>query len=125
MMKWSFDNERPIYSQIVESMKLFIASGEMKPGGRVPPVRELAAEAGVNPNTMQRALMDLEREGLLKTVRTSGRYVTDDANVIEATKLSLAHKSAAVFLESMRRIGYGRDEIGELLKNFKTGDDNS
>ena len=125
MMNWHFDNDRPIYTQIIESMKLFIVSGELKPGDKVPPVRELAAEAEVNPNTMQRALSDLERDGLLYTNRTSGRFVTENVDVIEAMKLEIARKSIAAFLTSMEKIGYSRAEILELLKNFKSGDDNS
>ena len=121
-MKWSFDNERPIYTQIIESMKLFIVSGEIKPGDRVPAVRELAAEAEVNPNTMQRALAELERIGLLYTNRTSGRFVTENVDIIEAIKLDIARKSVADFLVAMEKIGYSRAEIVKLLENFERRD---
>ena len=76
-MQWNFDGNAPIYSQLVEQMKLGIVSGEWLPGQRIPAVRELAVEAGVNPNTMQRALQELERQGLLFSLRTSGRFVTE------------------------------------------------
>ena len=122
-MRWNFVSDRPIYAQIVESMKLFIAGGELAPGGKVPPVRDLAAEAGVNPNTMQRALAELEREGLLRSNRTSGRYVTDDAAVVETVRLSLAKAETVRFLGAMEKLGYGRADIARLIENFKAVDD--
>ena len=76
-MSWTFKEDRPIYSQLVEHIKLGIVSGEWSPGSKLPSVRDLAEEAGVNPNTMQRALADLEREGLVHSKRTSGRYITE------------------------------------------------
>ena len=76
-MQWQLRGDRPIYQQLMEQLTEQIVSGQLGAGDKVPPVRELAAEAGVNPNTMQRALADLEREGLMYTNRTSGRYVTE------------------------------------------------
>lgn len=122
-MKWNFDSERPIYTQIIEHMKLFIVSGTLGPGERLSPVRELAAEAEVNPNTMQRAMAELERMGLVYANRTSGRFITDDADLIHAVKLEIARESVKVFLSSMEKIGYSKAETIRLLENFKSGDD--
>ncbi len=117
-MKWKFDNDRPIYLQIVEQFKQFILSGEAEPGEKLMPVRELAADAGVNPNTMQRALAELERDGLMYTNRTSGRYITDDKAVIDRLKKEFARKKLEGFLGDMSRIGLGVDETIELLREY-------
>ena len=118
-MEWSFRGDLPIYSQLVERIKQAIVSGELPPGGRLPAVRELATEAGVNPNTMQRALQELEREGIVYTQRTAGRFVTEDALVIAQVKKALAGEHIRVFLEGMGKLGYGRDEILDLLREEK------
>ncbi len=117
-MKWEFSDDRPIYSQIVEQMKLFIVSGELAPGDKVMPVRELAFEAGVNPNTMQRALSELERMGLMSSNRTSGRFVTEDVGIIRRAKLEIAKKSISDFLRNMQKIGYGREAAIKLLEEM-------
>ena len=88
-MAWKFDDDRAIYIQIVEKFKLMIASGIYEKGSKIPSVRELSAEAGVNPNTMQKALSELEREGLITAMRTSGRYITEDEEAIKSTKKNL------------------------------------
>jgi len=93
-----------------------IASGRLEPGGKVPPVRELAAEAGVNPNTMQRALAELEREGLLYTNRTSGRYVTEDSEMIRKVREMIAEDRISEFLTGMGQLGFDGAEILELLE---------
>ncbi len=120
-MQWNFDNDRPIYSQIIEHMKLFIISGELSPGDKLPSVRDMAADAGVNPNTMQRAMSELERSGLVYANRTSGRYITDNNECIAAVKLEAAKNAVAGFLSQMERIGYNREETIRILENFKTG----
>jgi len=114
-MKWEFRNDATIYSQLIALMKLGIASGEFKPGERVPPVRDFALQAGVNPNTMQRALTELEREGLVFSQRTAGRFVTEDAQMIDETKRKLAEAQVRSFLGAMSRLGYGKDEIVGML----------
>ena len=81
-MSWNLSKERPIYIQLVEQIKLQILSGHYRPGERFPSVRELATEAAVNPNTMQKALAALEQEGLLIGSRTNGRTVTSDESLI-------------------------------------------
>lgn len=120
-MDWSFDSRLPIYIQIVEQLKLAVVSGEYVPGERLPSVRELASGAGVNPNTMQKALAELEGTGLVYSSRTSGRFVSDNAELIAAAKNELARKNILSFLSGMDRIGINLNESIELLKNFKSG----
>lgn len=115
-MNWKFTSDAPIYSQLVEQFKRAIASGEYAPGERLRSVRELAVEAGVNPNTMQRALSELERDGLVFSQRTSGRYVTQDVELIEQAKSSLADEIIGGFLTAMSELGYSLSAIISLLK---------
>ena len=115
-MNWDFRNDLPIYSQLIEQIKLAIVSGVFAQGMRLSSVRDMAAEAGVNPNTLQRALQELERQGLVYSQRTNGRYVTEDTNVIEETKRALAQGQLAAFLDAMKKLGYERAEIIALLK---------
>ena len=89
-MEWQFRNDSPIYTQLTQRLTQTIVAGEFRPGERLPSVRELAVEAGVNPNTVQRALADLERDGLVFSQRTAGRFVTGDVSMIENAKLRLA-----------------------------------
>ena len=110
-----FDAGRPIYAQIVERLKAKILAGEYPPGGHLDSVRDLAAAAGVNPNTMQRALAQLESEGLVRTERTSGRYVTEDIALIEQLRAATAEKMVAEFLEKMKSIGYTPAQTAALL----------
>lgn len=119
-MDWCFDNMLPIYIQIVEQLKLAVVSGEYVPGERLPSVRELASAAGVNPNTMQKALSDLESTGLVYSSRTSGRFVADNPELIDAAKNELAGKNIMSFLSGMERIGIDKKESIEMLKNFET-----
>ncbi len=124
-MKWSFDHDRPIYTQIIEQIKLFIASGEYKAGAKLPAVREMAQEAGVNPNTMQRAFFELENEGLVFANRTSGRFITEDINMVERLKDELASEAVRSFLSSMKKIGYDKAKTIELIEKSieERGDD--
>ena len=122
-MQWNFDGNAPIYSQLVEQMKLGIVSGEWLPGQRIPAVRELAVEAGVNPNTMQRALQELERQGLLFSQRTSGRFVTEDTEMIEDAKRTLANRHITAFIRQMQALGYTRQEIVALLEESERGEE--
>lgn len=122
-MKWDFDNNKPIYSQIIDHIKLFIISGELKTGERLPSVRDLASEAGVNPNTMQRALSELERTGLVYSNRTSGRFITEEEDIIKEIKIESAEKSIKDFLNNMAQIGYSKEEVVKILENYKIGDE--
>ena len=115
-MDWTFRNDLPIYSQLVDKIKLAIVSGALPPGERLASVRDLATEAGVNPNTMQRALQELEREGLVFSQRTAGRFVTEDITVIDEIKKALAKGQIESFLKAMQELGYNRQGIIDLLK---------
>lgn len=114
-MRWNIRSDAPVYSQLVEHIKLAIVSGEFPLGSRLPSVRELAAEAGVNPNTMQRAFAELEREGLVLTQRTAGRTVTEDALRIETVKHRLAAAAIQTFWVSMRLLGFDQSEALQML----------
>ncbi len=117
-MSEQFDSSRPIYAQLVERLKARILAGTYQSGGHLDSVRDLAAAAGVNPNTMQRALAQLESEGLVRTERTSGRFVTEDTDLIEQLRASAARNIAVDFLEKMRSIGYTPQQAAELLRSW-------
>ena len=115
-MNWVFQNGIPIYSQLADGIKARIISGEYSAGSRLPSVRELAAEAGVNPNTMQRALSSLEQDGFLHSERTTGRFVTDDMALISASKKELARQKIDEFLSQMSILGFTSADILQLIK---------
>ena len=121
-MAWNLDSDRPIYSQILERIQMQIAAGIYEPGEKIPSVRELAADAGVNPNTMQKALAELERRGLVITLRTSGRVVTEDLNMIRETKNQLAKEQIEEFLKRMKALGFEREDILIMLKKETGGE---
>lgn len=117
-MAWDFEPDRPIYIQIVERLSVEIAAGRLNPGDRMLSVRELAAEAGVNPNTVQRALTELERGGMVVSMRGgAGRFVSNDASVRDTTKQKLMKDKALLFVESARSLGLDDDEIVALVKD--------
>jgi GntR family transcriptional regulator len=115
-MGWTFQPDRPIYSQLMEQIKRRIITGEYPPGEKMPSVRELAMEAAVNPNTMQKAFAQLEQEGLLHTQRTSGRFVTEDRERIMSIKEDLARNLAMDFLRSMQELGYSDSQTVTVLE---------
>ncbi len=115
-MNWQFSNSAPIYSQLIAQITMGIVSGAFPPGERLPSVRDLAAEAGVNPNTMQRALTELERSGLVYSQRTAGRFVTEEQERIDQAKLGLAGTQIHAFVAAMLRLGYHKEEILGLLE---------
>ena len=121
-MAWILQSDRPIYAQLVERLKTEIVSGVYPPGGRLPSVRELAATASVNPNTMQKAFAELERTGLIITMRTSGRIVTEDTAMINETRRELAEEQISQFLTQMNNLGFDRSEIIGLLSE-REGED--
>ena len=121
-MAWILQSDRPIYAQLVERLKTEIVSGVYPPGGRLPSVRELAATASVNPNTMQKAFAELERTGLIIIMRTSGRIVTEDTAMINETRRELAEEQISQFLTQMNNLGFNRSEIIELLSERKGED---
>ena len=122
-MRGELRGDRPIYQQLVEKLTEQIVSGQLAAGEKVPPVRELAAQAGVNPNTMQRALAEMEREGLMFTNRTSGRYVTEDREMIEDAKRTLANRHISAFIRQMQALGYTRQEIVAMLEESERGEE--
>ena len=121
-MNWHFQDGSPIYTQLIGQIRQGIVSGAFPPGERLPSVRDLATEAGVNPNTMQRALAELERDGLVYSQRTTGRFVTEDKTMIETAKRSLAERHVKTFLAAMLRLGFQREEIMTLLRQ-ETGEE--
>ena len=114
-MAWDLKNDRPIYLQLMEQLKIMIISGAYPPGSKIPSVRELAAEASVNPNTMQKALSELEREGLVFTNRTSGRFITEDEELIQKMRTDLAKEQLELFLAQMEKLGFSKAEILDLI----------
>ena len=117
-MPWELDGDRPIYAQLVECVTLDILAGRFPAGGRLPSVRELAAEAGVNPNTMQRALAQMEQDGLICTQRTAGRTVTEDQSRVEAARKTLAQERTRRYLMDMAKLGFGPEHLPELLRTL-------
>jgi DNA-binding transcriptional regulator YhcF (GntR family) len=115
-MAWNFVSDRPIYLQIAEHIRIDIITGVYSSGERLPSVRELAAVAAVNPNTMQRAMSELEDSGLVSALRTTGRFVTEDQDILARSKLSLANEIAEDYLKKTARLGYSPQEAAELLK---------
>lgn len=121
-MPWNLDSDRPIFIQILERIRMNIISGKYQPGEKLPSVRELAAEAAVNPNTMQRAFAELERAGLVYSRRTSGRFITEDQEMIERLKTDIAKEKIKEFLESMLQLGYGKEQILLLMRQSMEGE---
>lgn len=123
-MAWDLDADRPIYAQLVERIQMQIVSGQYPAGGKLPSVRELAAVAAVNPNTMQKAFAELERSGLIITQRTNGRTVTEDQQKIRDIKEALAQEHVNNFFTKMKELGYTEQEAIELLRAGRLSSDN-
>lgn len=115
-MAWNLDSDRPIFAQIVERIQLDIISGVYKPGDKLPSVRELAGEAAVNPNTMQKAFAELERTGLVFSQRTTGRYITEDTNMIAELRNNIAQSKVIELISHMHKLGFTNEEILNLMK---------
>ncbi|CCM07819.1 GntR family regulatory protein [Streptococcus pneumoniae SPNA45] len=120
-MSWTFDNKKPIYLQIMEKIKLQIVSHTLEPNQQLPTVRELASEAGVNPNTIQRALSDLEREGFVYSKRTTGRFVTKDKELIAQSRKQLSEEELEHFVSSMTHFGYEKEELPDVVSDYIKG----
>ena len=123
-MPWNLDDSRPIYLQLMERIQHDIISGVYQPGDKLPSVRDLALDAAVNPNTMQKALSELERGGLVYSHRTSGRFITDDSTLLKKIKTDLAQEYISTFLSQMRRLGLNDSETLEMIKQTLGGGDN-
>ncbi len=117
-MPWNLDSSRPIYTQLVERIQLDILAGQYQPGARLPSVRDLAAEAGVNPNTMQKALAELERENLVHSARTSGRFITEDTVMIEKIREELATDQIREFFDRMQQMGFDNQKTIRLIEKM-------
>ncbi len=118
-MSWNLDADRPIFVQIIEHLQNDIVSGVYQPGQKLPSVRDLAFLASVNPNTMQRALSELERTGLVHAERTSGRFITEDTQMIGELKASLANAQIEEFFQKMEKLGISKDEIVTLIEQYQ------
>ena len=117
-MSWKFDEKSPIYVQIAQHIKMQIISQEIKSGDPLPTVRELAEEASVNPNTMQRAFSELEREGMVYSQRTSGRFVTEDTELIMQKRREVAEAELQTFVNNMQKMGFQIDDIVSVLESY-------
>ena len=114
-MPWNLDSSRPIYLQIIERVQMDVITGRYQPGDKLPSVRDLAQEAAVNPNTMQKALSELERSGLIYSQRTSGRFITEDKELIHQMQKKLAAAEVSAFVAHMKQLGITPEEIRQLL----------
>lgn len=124
-MSWEFQDHLPIYAQLMDTLKRRIITGRYLPGEKLPSVRELAAEAGINPNTVQRAFSELEREGLIDTQRATGKYVTENADEIKSARQALAKTQVAEFLSNMQSLGYSVGDVIVLLQSFNESEEES
>lgn len=124
-MPWEFQDHLPIYAQLMDTLKRRIITGRYLPGEKLPSVRELAAEAGINPNTVQRAFSELEREGLIYTQRATGKYVTENADEIKSARQALAKTQIAEFLSNMQSLGYSVGDVIVLLQSFNESEEES
>ncbi len=124
-MSWEFQDHLPIYAQLMDTLKRRIITGRYLPGEKLPSVRELAAEAGINPNTVQRAFSELEREGLIYTQRATGKYVTENEADIKSARQSLAKTQVADFLRAMQSLGFSVGDVIVLLQSFNESEEES
>ena len=123
-MEWKIDNNKPVYIQLVEQLKVKIISGEIELDSKLDSVRSLAADAMVNPNTMQKALAELEREGFVYSKRTSGRFVTDNKELIEKERKILVKDNVKKTLDTLINLGYTNEEILNLVEEILREDNN-
>lgn len=122
-MSWEFQDYLPIYAQLMDTLKRRIVTGRYLPGEKLPSVRELAAEAGINPNTVQRAFSELEREGLIYTQRATGKYVTENEADIKSAREDLARTQVADFLRAMQSLGFSVGDVIVLLQSFNESEE--
>ena len=123
-MAWELDSRGSIYGQLVEIIVRRIVTGVYPAGAKMDSVRDLAAEAGVNPNTMQRALTELERTGIISTQRTSGKFVTEDQNMIDEMRTRLAEEAVAQLMKEMKELGFDKDSIVDMIRRNQDERDN-
>lgn len=113
-----FNNNIPIYVQLIQQLKTYIISGQINPGDKLPSVRDLALKTKVNPNTMQKALVELEEIGLIFTERTNGKYVTKNKETIKKLKQEYAKNISTQYFQSMEKIGYSKKDTIKYLKEL-------
>lgn len=119
-MDYAFDHDRPIYLQLMEQLEWEIASGTLPPGSRMPSVRDLAGRLGISPNTVQRAMYEMERTGLIQSLGTEGRIVTQNRSRIEEARKELAQGTLEAFYQEMRRLGFDDAETLRLAKEYSS-----
>lgn len=117
-MKWSFDEDTPIYLQIIDHFKAQIASGALPPGEKLASVRDLAMEAQVNPNTMQKALAELEREGYLYSKRTAGRFVSENHGQRDDLQHEMMMAQLDNFVANMKKLGYSLSDTQKIFLEY-------
>ena len=123
-MGWEFENDRPIYLQIASFIERDILKGKYKAGDKLPSVREFASIADVNPNTMQKAFSELEKNNIVFSSRTSGRFVTEDEEIIQRRRVLLAKEYVDDFLIKMKEIGFDEKEITLIMEESMKGEEN-
>ena len=121
-MPWNLDDDRPIYLQLMERIQHDIVSGTYQPGDKLPSVRDLAVDAAVNPNTIQKALSELERCGLVYSQRTSGRFITDNADLIRQMRTEMAQEHIRDFFVQMQKLGFTDEETLEMIRQTLKGE---
>lgn len=121
-MEWKFTDDIPIYQQIKDIIKQQIANGELKAGEKLPSVRDIALAAGVNPNTVQKALVELEREGLLYSKRTAGRFVAEQKGIKKGLQEELMMEYIESFLKNMKNLGFAVEEVIEMIRKYEKGE---
>lgn len=119
-MAWNLNADQPLYIQIVNRLKLDIISGKYQPGDKIESVRDLAQIAAVNPNTMQKALQELEKTELIKTQRTNGRYITENQELLQNLKTEILLQYLQDFMERARTFGYTDNEIRHIVDDYLT-----
>ena len=115
-MNFIFDNDRPIYIQLVEQLKEYIVSGKFKAGEKLPSVREFAMQIKVNPNTVQKALAEIENQKLIYTERTNGKFVTENEELIENVKKELANQKVQKYFQDMNKLGINKQDAITYLQ---------
>lgn len=113
-----FESTKPIYLQIMDLIKKEIATGKLPPGGQMASVRELAMQYQVNPNTVQRALSELEREGLVKSDRTIGRFINDQSEMVEALRNQMIEEVIVEFIKKIKELNMGTDQLCPLIERY-------
>lgn len=115
-MSWKFDSQLPVYIQIEDHIKSDIITGKYRVEEQIPSVRQLAVDAGVNPNTVQRALSELEDQGILESKRTSGRFVTSNPEILQSLKDEEAKKLIDTMIAKAKTLGIEKEEIVEIIR---------